>query len=429
MKTLLRVIFGLLVMLATLLLSNCSPYGCKVTFGSSTCTPSGGSGFGGSGSGGGGGGGGGNGTTAAFVYAADQAGTVDGLELTTNASTLTSIPSYTPPTIPTNTGGVGMVVAQKTYLYVGIAGTFQIYGYAIGSAGTLSTISGSPFTATYLANYIGGVGQANMITNPAGTFLFISDATGNSIHVLQIGSTGGLTEIGGSPFACPAGFSSPMNLATDGLGKYLYVVSGNYSNHQGSQVAAFSIGSSGALAAVPGSPFAYKMWQLAGEPTGQFLVGTSGSTAYYSGVTDDDNLYVFSINQTNGAPTLLGKIPTVNSPFSIAMQSNSGGNLVYAFGFNDTATAFNPIEGFSLSSTGQLSQTTGEPYSFGEGSWGQFDQSGAWLFVYASFFNSSTNTFTTQMTPLAVGTGGSLSQPVATGSLQTPGFWVVTDPQ
>jgi hypothetical protein len=64
MKNLFRVLLGLLVMLATMLLAGCSgSYGCQVSFGPAGCTPSGsqgvGSGGGGGGAGGGGGGGGG----------------------------------------------------------------------------------------------------------------------------------------------------------------------------------------------------------------------------------------------------------------------------------------------------------------------------------------------------------------------------------
>jgi len=330
-----------------------------------------------------------------------------------------------------------MVVAQQQYLYVGIAITNQIYGWTIGSNGSLTAISQSPFSGSFLDQYSGGVGQDNMITNPAGTLLFISDAQLNEIYVLQIGTGGVLTEVTGSPFACPTGFATPMNLATDGLGKYLYVVDGNFGRHQGTQVAAFAIGtgsSLGVLTPVTGSPFSYPMWQLQGEPTGQFLIGTSGSSAYYTGVNDDDNLYVFSITQSGtnaGAITQVTKQATKYSPFSIAVQSNKGGDLVYTFSFNDTATAFNPIEGYTITSTGGLTADTGSPFALttAEGSWGQFDQSSGYLFTYASYLNSSTGTTVTELAPLTVGTGGALSQAVPPGTLATPGFWAVTDPQ
>jgi hypothetical protein len=64
-----------------------------------------------------------------------------------------------------------------------------------------------------------------------------------------------------------------------------------------------------------------------------------------------------------------------------------------------------------------------------EGSWGQFDQSGDFLFVYSSYTNESTGDVVTQLGPLDVGTGGALTQPIFTLTLATPGFWVVTDPK
>jgi 6-phosphogluconolactonase (cycloisomerase 2 family) len=415
------------VLLTMMWLAGCDHYGCTsgATFGNSSCTASG-SGLSGSG--------GGTNTSAAYVYAVDEGtngaanGTIDGYALDTSVSTFGPISTYTAPAIPLNNGGTGMAVAQGVYLYAAIGSTNQIYGWTITSSGALTQIASSPFTSPAAGGYIGGVGQANMIVNPAGTLLFISDAVTSSVYVYSIGSGGVLTEVGA--FSCPTGFT-PINLATDGLGKYLYVINGSYSTHQGSGIAAFSIGtgsSLGTLTPVTGSPFTgttYAMWQVAGDPTGKYLIGTTGRTVVYNG-TDDKNLYVFSIG-TNGALTLVTTQPTVYTPFSIAVPANTGGELVYSFGFNDDATAFNPVEGYAISSTGTLKAISGSPFSLGEGSWGQFDQSGTLLFSYASYIDQSTNTIVTQISPLSVGSGGALSEPIANTTLVTPGFWAVAD--
>jgi len=414
---------------ATILLAGCDHYVCTsgATFGNSSCTASS-SGLGGTGSGGNG--------SAAYVYAVDEGtngaanGTIDGYALDTTAVTFGPIASYTAPTVPLNTGGTGMVVAQGTYLYAAFGATDQIFGWTISSTGALTSIAGTPITSPAAGGYIGGVGQDNMITNPAGTLLFISDAATDSIYVYSIGSGGVLTQVG-TPVSCPSTFT-PMNLATDGLGKYLYVIDGFYGTHQGAKVAAFSIGTGsnlGVLNAVSGSPFSFPMWQLKGEPTGKYLVGTSGSSVLYSG-QDDPKLYVFSITQTGtnaGAITQVGTEATNGSPFSIAMQSNANGSLVYAFGIQDSDQGFDEIEGFSISSSGGLTPANGEPFSLGEGSWGQFDQSGALLFTYASFLDINTNTIVTQISPLSVGSGGMLTEPTSNTTLVTPGFWAVAD--
>jgi hypothetical protein len=417
--------FVSIMALALLVLAGCGHYVCTggANFGSSSCTAS---------SGGLGQGGGGGTANAAFVYAVDTAGTIDGYTLDTTASTFAAIPSYTAPVVPTNNGGVGMVVAQKKYVYAGFGSVGELFGWSINSStGALTSIAGvNPLSAPFLDNFGGIVAQADMITNPAGTMIFISDTTQNGIYAYSIGSGGALSLVSGSPFSVPF---EPMNLATDGQGKYLYAIDGDSGLHTGSEIAAFTIGSGGTLTPVVGSPFVFPMWQLQGEPTGHYMVGTSGKTAFYAG-SDDDHLYVFSITQSGanaGALTQVGTpVSTAYAPFSIAMQSNSGGNLVYSFGFNDTATGFNGVEGYEISSAGVLSAVQGSPFSnVGEGSWGQFDQSGAFLLVWSSALNQGTGTVVTQLGPDEVGSGGLLTQPISTLTLASEGFWVVTDPQ
>lgn len=418
-----RVLSVAVLLLVSMWLTGCGHYACGVGFGDTTC---------GTGGGGGLSQGTGSSSASAFVYAVDQGatgatnGTIDGYSLTTGTTpSFAAITSYTAPTIPVNQGGVGMVVAQSKYLYAGFGGVEQLFGWTISSSGSLTTISGSPYTAPFLSGYIGSVGQDNMITDPTGTYIFISDASRAQVYGYQIGSGGVLTTTTGSPVTLPSGFT-PMNLGTDGLGKYLYVVDGNSVSHTGSQVAAYSIGTGGALTAVPGSPFGFPMWQIKGEPTGKFVIGTSGKTVTTDGV-DDDNLYVFSIG-TTGALTQVATQPTVFAPFSIAVQQNSGGAQVYSFGFNDTDSAFNPVEGYTISSAGTLTADSGSPFTgVGDGSWGQLDQSGDLLFVYASYLDQSTNEITTQISPLDVGSGGVLTQPASTLTIATPGFWAVAD--
>src|SRR5579871_3123784 len=411
------------LLLMTLSLAGCGHYTCGAGFGDTTCGSSGSPTLSQ---------GNGQNTASAFVYAVDQGatgasnGTIDGYELNASSSSFGAISSYTAPTIPAAEGGMGMTVAQKQFLYVGFAGSLEIFGWTVSSSGALTSISGSPFPATFLSGTPSGIGQDTMITDPAGANLFIADTFGSKIYVYQIGSGGVLTSGTGSPLSMPSGFE-PVNMTTDGLGKYLYVTNGNTGTHTGTSVAAYAIGTGGALAAVPGSPFAFPMWQVKGEPTGQFLIGTSGKTVPYAGV-DDNNLYVFSIGSGTGALTQVAKQSTVYAPFSIAAQSDSGGAQVYSFGFNDTQTAFNPIEGYTISSSGTLTADSGSPFSgIGNGSWGQLDQSGVLLFVYGSFLDTSTNQVTTQIAPLDVGSGGALTQPITTSTIATPGFWTVTD--
>ncbi len=422
-----RTVTVLIVALAMMGLASCDHYNCSsgLNFGASTCAASA-PGLGSSTSGGS--------ATAAFAFAVDtgtsSAGTIDGYTLNTSANTFEPTTSYTAPAIPGSDEGAGMVVAQGQFLYAGFGTTEKIYGWTIGSAGTLTAINGSPYPAPFMSTVGLGPGSVSMITNPAGTLLFFANTFQDEIVVYQIGTDGALTP--GSTLSVPL---TPVNLTTDGLGKYLYVTDAT-NRHEGSEIAAYVIGTTGSLTAVPGSPFAgagFSMWQVQGEPTGKFLIGTTGMNLAVNG-RDDDHLYVFSIAQSGanaGAITPVGTpVVTQFSPFSIAVQSNASGNLVYSFSLNDTETGFNGIEGYSLSSSGTLTALSGSPFSeSANGSWGQFDQSGSFLFAYGAVINESTDVITAQLGPLAVGSGGLLTDPVSSLTLASPGFWVVTDPK
>lgn len=376
MKSLLRWLVGILIMLGTLLLSNCSPYGCRVTFGSSTCTSSGSTGFGGGGSGGGGGGGGGGSTAAAFVFGpAGNAGNVQEYELFPSAQTLTLNSS-----VLESTSGVyySIVMAgtQNLYAINSLAG--QIYGWTVASDGTLAAVNGSPFAASYLVNSP-VVGQ-NVITNPAGTLMFVSvQSPTNEIYIYQIGSGGVLSQANGSPFLLPTGFV-PGNLATDGLGKYLYVSNVVSPGDLSTEVAGYAIGSgSSVLTAVPGSPFGFPIWQMQGDPSGLYMIGTDGQAA------GDSHLHVFSIQSGSTAGAIVevmgSPFPTVNPPADVVVQPGSTNPLVYSFSLN-VNDADNPIEGYQLNtSSGALTAISGSPFSF-IGRNGQFDQSGQFLFAF-----------------------------------------------
>jgi hypothetical protein len=406
-----RALLGFFLVLFTMSLPGCGHYTCGVTFGG-TCTSSGG-GLGTTG--------GGSGTAAVFAFAVNKAGTLDGYTLTSGSSpTFGPTSGYSAPTIPTNTEGSGMVVAQSKYLYTAFPGTGQIYGWTISTGGGLSAISGSPFLAPFLVGEPQG-GLWSMITNPAGTLIFMVDTSGMSVHVFQVGSSGSLAEISGSPFAVPF---FPGNLGTDGLGKYLYVTQ----NTNPAEMAAFAIGSSGSLTAVAGSPFSYPMQQVQGDASGKYLVGVQSSNYGFS------NIYVFNIAQSGsnaGAISAVSGSPfaAVSVPTSFAIQPNSSGTLIYAFGINAAHTAYNPIEGFQLdTTTGSLSALSGSPFGgVSAGFWGQFDQSGNNLFVFGDVVNGST--VTAYLGALSVGSGGILTQPTPQTNLGSLGFWAITDPQ
>ncbi|MFZ0813951.1 MAG: hypothetical protein WAM78_00460 [Candidatus Sulfotelmatobacter sp.] len=447
----LRLLLCAMAVLATMSMVDCNEYSCG-GFGSLPCT----AGSGGSGSGSFGGGGGGGSTAAtAFAFAVDQGGTVDGYTL--SSSTFAATANFAAPaTTITNNPGAGMVVVQQSgqqpFVYAVFGppnSTSELFGWSMSTSGALTLLQNLPAPLSFIPDVSIPFNQYNIATNPAGTLLFIADSFEDQIFVFQIATTGALTAVTGSPFPTPSGVN-PGNLTTDGLGNYLYVTE-TLLDHTGAGVLGYSIGNGtngttlGVLTELSSSPFAFNMWQLQGDASGSYLVGTSGNSAapgFGLSNADDDHLYVFSIQQTgtitstppSGTLTEVGTgFATTNSPLNIAMQPpSSGGEFVYSFSLNDSGAAYNPVEGYQLitsgAQAGTLTPISGFPTSgIAAGHWGQFDQSGANLLVYSSISNGTT--IQTQLGALSIDSSGIPTEPTAPATLVTPGYWVVTDPQ
>ncbi len=406
-----RTILALIAGLAMMGLAGCDHYNCGsgLNFGGSNCTSSSSGLSGGSGS-----------TTtsgpSAYVFAGDEAGTIDGFTFSSSAGTFAATTNYTGPATPSNIPTAAMAVAQGLYLYAVYYEAGEIFGWSIGSDGTLTAIAGSPFLASYLLNSAFPGGTQRMITNPAGTLLFVEDLGGQAIYSYQIGAGGVLTAANsGTPQIVPL---LPENMATDGLGKYLYVTlipSGI------PEIGAYAISSTGSLTAVPGSPFSYPIYTIAGEPSGKYLLGSTNNATTPA-------LYVFGIQQTGANAGAVAQVTgspfsTTNEPNSMAVQPNTGGDLVYSFSMDSTGVP-GPVEGYQLNATnGALTALSGSPFTaVASGTLGQFDQSGTLLSVY------SVSGGTAQLAILAVGSGGSLTQPVSPLNLANLGPWVLTDP-
>jgi 6-phosphogluconolactonase (cycloisomerase 2 family) len=337
--------------LAVMGLASCGHYTCGAGFGSSTCTSSGPPNLGG-------GGNGASGTV--FAYLLSETGASDGMAadtLSLSANTWAEASSFQAPPLPSTTpldGGTVVVnLTSQRYLYIPFHnGT--VYGYSIdGTSGALTSVPNSPYTV---------IGGTSITANPAGTLLFVSDFGTGDISVFNISPTdGSLSAVSGSPF--PSGILAGQ-IATDGLGKYLYVSSGL----GGSQVAALTIGS-GTLSTVIGSPFSFSMSKVLGENSGKYLLGISGL---------DSHVYVFGINAQTGAITEIGT-PTLTASLPVDLAVSPSGSFVYTF---DGLSL--PMEGYQLDdSTGTLTVLTTSPFTGVNLETGKFDQSGLFLFGVA----------------------------------------------
>lgn len=180
-----------------------------------------------------------------FVLTASSI-SVFSIDATTGALTL-SVPSFPLPS--TNLPTVGMAATVPgNFLYVALSSANAIAAFSFNpSTGALTQVSGSPF--------------------PSGKGPFTLTATANAVYVANTqdqtisafswdSTTGALTQISGSPFAAP----SVGGMLTTLDGQWLYVPSVQHvSSPQVNAILGFSIGSSGTLTPLPGSPFNAKV--------------------------------------------------------------------------------------------------------------------------------------------------------------------------
>jgi 6-phosphogluconolactonase (cycloisomerase 2 family) len=207
----------------------------------------------------------------------------------------------------TNNGSVAIgnsplfsaMTSDGAYYYQTISSLAQIAGFSVSATdGSLTPVSGSPFSTGFFPNKIA--------IDPAGKFLYATIpssfmGTSTSVYAYTIdAASGALTAVPGSPFTTG---ENPVSAAVDVSGRFLFVANGaNTAN--GNSVSAFSIDSNtGALTAVPGSPFAASPFPgfVATDPSGQYV---------YVGLGSSSGIAAFVMNQSTGALT-----PMPGSPF------------------------------------------------------------------------------------------------------------------
>jgi 6-phosphogluconolactonase (cycloisomerase 2 family) len=193
---------------------------------------------------------------------------------------------------------------------------------------------------------------ANMVSDPAGKFLFVCSLDNSSIEGFLIdATTGSLTAIGGSPFNIQG--SGGGNLSIDPAGKFLYASTS-------SGATAFAVNqTTGALSAIVGSPFSD------GSVLRASIVAPSGKFLYASGNTTQYTISVFAIDSASGALT-----PMAGSPFLSPINSEAYSIAVHpsgAFLYVDYPSV-NGIAAWSINSTtGMLTLVPGSPFATGNG--------------------------------------------------------------
>jgi 6-phosphogluconolactonase len=178
------------------------------------------------------------------------------------------------------------------FLYVSNGAAGNISAFAIGTSGTLTELSGSPFSLG------AGAVAAGLAIDPKGQFLYAADSANNVIASFNVAG-GPLAAVG----LFPAG-TKPVAVAVDSTSSFVY------SANQGSNdVSAFKA-ASGALTQVAGSPYLVQPTGSIGTPQPVFLTVDVSNTFLYVANFGSSSISAFGIKSSDGT---LGLI--TNSPF------------------------------------------------------------------------------------------------------------------
>ena len=144
----------------------------------------------------------------------------------------------------------------------------------LGTAGevgfTLNTSTGVAVQTQTLAALNTQTSDSALAVNAASTLLFLArSGTSGGLSVYSIGANGTLTEVSGSPYSIGSGATS---IALEGTGTYVYVA-----NRSDSTISGFLIATGGVLSALTGSPFAAgsQVSSIGFDTTGKYLVAAA----------------------------------------------------------------------------------------------------------------------------------------------------------
>jgi 6-phosphogluconolactonase (cycloisomerase 2 family) len=122
----------------------------------------------------------------------------------------------------TTTADFGLAVSKTGYLYIARSGTNGgVAVYSLGSGGSLTSVTGSPFTA--------GSGTFSVVLDSTGTYVYAANRTDGTIsgYTIVPSTTAlglSLTQLSGSPYASGSGVQS---IGIDATNKYLLAAAVN----------------------------------------------------------------------------------------------------------------------------------------------------------------------------------------------------------
>jgi 6-phosphogluconolactonase len=281
-----------------------------------------------------------------FLYAASQNGIT---AFPSNSSTGALGAGFQAASTFTATDALANMVSDPAgkFLFACGLGNSSTEAFSIDAkTGVLTPISGSTLP-------IQGFSGCTLSMDPTSNFLYIATSAGVSAFTVN-SATGVLSSVAGSPFSDG---SVLRESAIDPSGKFLYAINNTTSN----TISVFSINSSsGALAPVAGSPFPMAInglaYSVVVHPSGKFL---------YVSFPQSEEIAAWSINTSTGAITVVpgspfpSGVPSGDAPNSLLVTPSggflyalSGGTTVFGYSVDANSGALSAINGspFTLSS-------------------------------------------------------------------------------
>jgi DNA-binding beta-propeller fold protein YncE len=269
-----------------------------------------------------------------------------------------------------------------------------LFGFKVGANGALTPLAPPSFATGNAPN--------GVVVDPSGRFVYVVNILSNNVSGYAIGENGTLKPVPGSPF--PAG-SGPGWITVDPTGRFVYVAncadlcSGS---GQGS-VSGYAIDrATGALVAVPGSPF------IADQIPYAVTVDPEGAFAYVANFRSG-TVSVFKIDRCSGSlGASIQTVPTGGAS-PIALTLDPQGHFLYVVN-----TQGNNVSAFTVGNDGRLTVVPGSPFASGTSTQGvAVDPSGDFVYVTQGF----------DVLGYSIGISGELI-PLAGSPFAAPGFLV-----
>ena len=244
--------------------------------------------------------------------------------------------------------------AQSNFVYVNNqSAANSISAYSVASNGALSEVTGSPFlTGGHGAN-VNCYGLDRIVISAPNNVLFVTNTLDLTISALQINpATGALTAVPGSPFASGLTLDAcaGISLATTPDGQFLMASSNG-------QIQTFAIAANGAISLLATTPnCCTPMVSMKISPNGQLLA-----------VSNENSVSVFTITPVTGVltPVLGSPFPKTGAATVGGLDFNSCSNSVLYGG--EASPSTNLADAWSVAPTGVLSAILGSPFHAASG--------------------------------------------------------------